>query len=155
MQIKTATTKDVDTLHKFKKELLNHELKLDPNLILRYASSKEHIENSIEHKDHTYFIAFEGKKPIGYLHVAIDDEKNKQLSYLSELFVLEEYRSKGVGRALVDHQIEFLKGQRVIRNTLTTARENNERTINFYKKLGYEITKEHKSKNLVYISKLI
>ena len=102
------------------------------------------MQDYLKKEDNKYFLAYHNSLPIGYLHVTFDDKKNKNSSYLSELYVLELYRSQGVGKRLILSQWKYLKKIGINENTLTTTKYKNSRTINFYKKLDYNLIKENK-----------
>ena len=66
---------------------------------------------------------------------------------IQEFYVMPEYRSKGVGRTLINEIVEFSKGKGWKRLELCTPPipEFN-RTVDFYKSNGFEITGGYKMK---------
>jgi GNAT superfamily N-acetyltransferase len=158
IKIKEATKKDFDILILFRLLLIKHDSEVDSNEPYtsdKVQKSSKYMKDYLKKVDNKYFLAYHNSVPIGYLHVTFDDKKNKTSSYLSELYVLELYRSQGVGKKLVLYQQKYLRKIGINENTLTTAKYKNRRTINFYQKLGYNLIKENKYENIVYFSKNI
>jgi|ETN02SMinimDraft_4_1059925.scaffolds.fasta_scaffold202378_1 GNAT superfamily N-acetyltransferase len=158
IKIKEAIKEDFSILILFRLKLLQHDSQLDPDntyTIDKIQKSSKYMQDYLKKEDNKYFLAYHNSLPIGYLHVTFDDKKNKNSSYLSELYVLELYRSQGVGKRLILSQWKYLKKIGINENTLTTTKYKNRRTINFYKKLDYNLIKEDKNENIVYFSKKI
>jgi len=156
IKIKEASLNDFRVLILFRLLLLKHDFELDetmPYNIEKIQKSVRYMNNYLKKEDNKYFIAYHNNLPMGYLHVTYDNKKNKTSSYISELYVLDLYRSKGIGKGLVSFQLKYLKKIKITENTLTTTKYKNQRTINFYKKLGYKLNKENKGKNIIYLSK--
>ena len=65
----------------------------------------------------------------------------KQSAWLYQLFVAEEYRRRGIGKALVDECIREARrlGEMVIALSIPDAR-NNEKLIEYYGSFGFGIT---------------
>lgn len=78
------------------------------------------------------------KKPAGYALLAktYSHEAGGITVWIDELFVMEEYRSKGLGKAFFKHLKSTLDPS-VVRVRLEVE-SNNERAIGFYHKLGFE-----------------
>jgi ribosomal protein S18 acetylase RimI-like enzyme len=158
IKIKEATTNDFEILILFRLKLLKHDNQIDsktPYTMGKIQKSISYMKDYLKKKDNKYFLAYHNSLPVGYLHVTHDDKKNKKSSYLSELYVLDLYRNQGVGKRLVWFQWKYLKNRGITENVLTTAKYKNNRTINFYKKLDYDLIKENKKRNIVYFSKKI
>ena len=113
------------------------------------------MKDYLKKQDNKYFLAYHNSLPVGYLHVTHDNKKNKKSSYLSELYIIDLYRSYGIGKKLVLAQWKYLKKLGITESTLTTTKYRNRKTINFYKKLSYNIIKEDKKENMIYFSKKI
>ncbi|QWK19626.1 MAG: GNAT family N-acetyltransferase [Hydrogenobacter thermophilus] len=63
--------------------------------------------------------------------------EGKVVGAIHELVVLPEYRSKGIGKALVEKVIEYFKSRGLDTAELWVGEENYE-AINFYRGLGFE-----------------
>ena len=156
IRIKEANKDNFEALILFRILLIKHDSEVDSNeeyTIDKIQKSIRYMKSYLRKKDNKYFLAYHNSLPIGYLHVTYDDKKKKNSSYLSELYVLDSYRGQGVGKKLVYFQWKYLKKLNINENTLTTALRKNKKTINFYKKLGYDTIKENKKENYVYFSK--
>ena len=60
-----------------------------------------------------------------------------QLGSINNIFVLEEYRNKGIGKALMKTMINALKEVGITNIQLDTFNKNS-KAINFYEELGFE-----------------
>ena len=146
MQIRPANTDDAkvlaelgaktfyDTFRPFHSEedLQQYIKKAYPVDLIIENLSKESIQ---------YFIAFDEKKPVGYLkliksvtHEKLPSQKNIELE---KIYVLKEYLDKKVGKELMLQAISFSKQNNFETLFLGVWQENN-RAVNFYRKFGFE-----------------
>lgn len=96
-----------------------------PNRYIR----KDFLENDLS----IYLILKEGDKPVGYTcFMKIIDE-----IHINNIQVLEAYRSRGLGQALVQAILAYYKGQ-AIGASLEVAQDNDP-AIRLYTKMGFEI----------------
>ena len=156
--IKGANKDNFKELIMFRLLLLEYSFQIDSTISYNAEKMKKsvyYMKQYLKNKNNKYFIAYYNSVPVGYLHVTYDDKKNKLTSYLSELYVFDLYRKLGIGKKLVLFQLKYLKKIKITRNKLTTTKYKNKRVINFYKKLGYILTKEDKKENTIYLSKKI
>jgi ribosomal protein S18 acetylase RimI-like enzyme len=94
---------------------------------------------------HFYHIAKrEDGQPIGLLYGSKEDVKQE----IYALYVDEDYTRVGVGRALVEKYIEWSDPQRPIE--LGVYKEN-ERAIQFYKKMGFEALNDNRHSHYEFI----
>lgn len=95
-----------------------------------YEKLKMEVEDKGEIDD--YYLAFEGKKPVGMIKVL----KGKgQLYQVKALYVEKKLRAKGVGSALLKHATSKLKMKRLY---VSPSEEN----LDFYKHLSFEEVKK-------------
>ncbi len=134
LQIKEATSKDVPLILAFIKglaeyEQLSHDVVADEKTLRQTLFGKRTYAEVV--------IARYGGKPAGfalYFH-NYSTFLGRPGIYLEDLFVWPEYRSKGIGRALLVHLAKLTQKRKCGR--LEWAVLNwNESAINFYKKLG-------------------
>ena len=134
LQIKEATSKDVPLILAFIKglaeyEQLSHDVVADEKTLRQTLFGKRTYAEVV--------IARYGGKPAGfalYFH-NYSTFLGRPGIYLEDLFVWPEYRSKGIGRALLVHLAKLTQKRKCGR--LEWAVLNwNEPAINFYKKLG-------------------
>ena len=83
-----------------------------------------------------YFMVLEDNKLAGYF--AIKPEENRL--FLSKFYLDKEYRGLGIARKMMEEIIKFSQSQTLPAIYLTVNKKN-ERTINIYKKFGFEIIK--------------
>jgi ribosomal protein S18 acetylase RimI-like enzyme len=104
----------------------------DIDYLVNYDS---HISNEIIYKKietGEVLVAYDGDCFVGFLRFGwFWDE----IPFMNLLFVIEAYRSKGVGRALVKYWESLFKGQ--VKFVLTSTLSD-ESAQHFYRKLGYE-----------------
>lgn len=69
--------------------------------------------------------------------------------YIGEIYLIPEYRGKGIGRAIMQHEID--KHDKL----LLRVAETNTHALDLYKSLGFEFTNEYEPiEDLVYMTKV-
>ncbi|WP_052675791.1 GNAT family N-acetyltransferase [Paenibacillus sp. IHBB 10380] len=95
----------------------------------------------------TTLSAFENGQLIGSVMLYWDDEKNKNeeknSAFTEQIFVLPEWRGKGIATYLISKGLDYLAGKGM-NEALLELRANNEHALNIYKMLGYKVTKSEK-----------
>jgi len=92
-----------------------------------------------------------GNKPIGFAYGTIFRDYPIEVSELTasinDLYVLPEFRGKGIGKKLIVESLNRLKteGVKSVRLTVLT---NNEAALKLYKKLGFKIYQYGMTKTL-------
>jgi aralkylamine N-acetyltransferase len=76
------------------------------------------------------------KKIVGMGRLVTDTKSD---TYIQDLFVLNEYRSKGIGKKLVNHLVDYAKKNGI--HWIALIAEPGTRA--FYEKLGFKEMKEH------------
>jgi ribosomal protein S18 acetylase RimI-like enzyme len=145
IRIRKATIKDLDKVQE-----LNHKLfvkehaEYDSLLNLDWTFGKEGTEyytKRILHDDGCVFVAIINDEIIGYICGGIKKaEKYRNLPIVAELentYVLEEFRSKGVGKKLYKEFIKWCKSKNVgiVR---VEASASNSQAIKFYRNNGFK-----------------
>ena len=97
-------------------------------------------------KDYNYFlnkqfiyVAEDNQKIVGFITGEILSKKEwytVQLGTINNLFVLEEYRGKGIGKKLMETMMDAFK-EKGINNFELYALNNNENALKLYEKLGF------------------
>lgn len=113
MLILYAVTDDIDCLCSYDKHITKQELQ---NLI----------------KEKRVYIAKENNEFAGWLRFNLFWDNTP---FMNMLFVLDEYRGKGIGKALAEHWEQDMKKQGY--SCLMTSTASNEYAQHFYNKLGY------------------
>lgn len=95
--------------------------------------SEQSLESEMNGENSIFLIASEGEVPIGYvgLSVVLDE------GYMGNLAVVEDYRRKGVGRALMKELIDKSKEQNLAFITLE-VRPSNTPAVKLYESLGFK-----------------
>ncbi len=72
-----------------------------------------------------------------YLYVLYNDLHSEPFGFLEDLFVVEEFRSQGVGRQLIEASVEEAKVQGCYK-LICTSREGRDSLHEWYGKLGFK-----------------
>jgi len=97
--------------------------------------SKEHIN---------IFGSFHNDKMIGIAVVAMNPRKKiKHVATLNSMYIKEEYRSNGIGRAIIEEALDFLRKKDVEIVNLSVV-STNLPAINLYHNLGFKLYGEEK-----------
>lgn len=113
MQILSAKSDEIDLLCSYDRHIKRKELE---KLV----------------KEERVYIAKENGKFAGWLRYNLFWDNTP---FMNMLFVLEEYRRKGIGKALVEHWEQDMKKQGY--SCLMTSTASDEYAQHFYNKLGY------------------
>ncbi len=74
----------------------------------------------------------------GSIEDAIDFKTYRQYGFIQNMFILEDYRRKGIGRMLINRFIDLCKRSNV--EFILTDSDANQSIINFYTGLGFKIS---------------
>jgi ribosomal protein S18 acetylase RimI-like enzyme len=131
MYIKIADINDLENLYEL-------------NRLFENETTKEQMEKYIKQNNHEIIcIAYLDNIAVGYCTGLIIKSvcyKNCRVD-IESLFVKEEYRRKGIGKALMT----FMEKEAVSRNILhfhIITNKKNENTVKFYENIGYTQTGE-------------
>ena len=112
--------------------------------------SADRIKKDIAEKGYSYFAVYDEKKPVGYFALQ-PDEKGV---FISKIYVLKKYRQKGIAKKIIQFSLDFAKETIQSKNTKfnapvyekpclwLTVNKGNLGSIEFYKKVGFEISEE-------------
>jgi ribosomal protein S18 acetylase RimI-like enzyme len=95
----------------------------------KYISDKI-LKRKIETKE--VYIVQEDKEIVGWLRYNLFWDN---VPFMNKIFLLEEYRRKGIGRKLVNYWEEKMKEQGY--QNILTSTQSNEDGQHFYRKIGY------------------
>lgn len=125
MEIRRITLNDLDRVF----ELLN---KLYENK-LKYEKFKEIYKVKLNDENSYYIVAIEENKIVGILtsELQVKLHRSKKQCFIEDLIVDENYRNKGIGKALLQNAVEYAKNNdcEVIE---LTCYINNENAHRFY-----------------------
>ena len=138
--IKNATIYDLQKVQELNLKLFEKEYEeYDPLLNLNWTFGKEgtkYYKDRVSKDDGCVLIAIVENEIVGYLCGGIKKaEAYRNLPIVAELentFVLEDFRSKGVGKQLFDEFINWCKNKKVGKVRVEGSAQN-ERVIKFYR----------------------
>ncbi len=80
------------------------------------------------------FVVEINNKVIGYASLHVIDKINRRSCLIEDVVIHKNYRSKGIGRDLINHLINFSKNKKCDKIILNSSESN----VIFYEKLGFE-----------------
>lgn len=107
------------------------------------------------HTKNYYWIAYEGRKPVGF---AMATDFGKGILFLSRAGVLPKYRGNGLHRRLIHVREKFAKRNNSFNSIITYTTISNYQSFSHLIKLNYEIYKPEYSyagKDVFYFRKII
>lgn len=124
------------------KEHREYDATINPNYPV-LPMGKAYFKGRILGKDSCAFVVIDKEKPVGYLVgsiVASEDYRTVgKMAELENMFVMDDYRSMGIGKRLVDAFTEWceFRGVELIK---AVASAQNSRAIGFYEREGMKQT---------------
>ena len=110
-EIKKATLEDIPLINKLAWIVFPHTYKelLSPGQIefmMDWMYSPTNLKKQMTEDGHTYFIAYEGDEPAGYLSIQPEGEHTY---HLQKIYVLPSFQGKKLGKQLFNHAIQAIK----------------------------------------------
>ncbi len=145
IKIRKASEKDFAVIQKLNSLLFKREQKrFDSTLDISWPFSKkgeEYFERILSEKNGRAWLAEDNDKPVGYLIGSIAQKVPKsrtikKRAILDNMFVLKNYRNKGIGGRLVKEFIAWAK-ENGADNLRVTAFAGNKEAIKFYRQNGF------------------
>ena len=137
--LREATLDDLSSLLEFEKRLIEYEREFTPNLKksdFNYYNLKSYIKDP----EISVVVAEEKNKLIASGYALIRENKiykiPDKLIFLGFMYVIPEYRGKGINKKVLDYLIAWGKNKGFNEFQLTVYAEN-ESAINAYKKSGF------------------
>jgi len=133
MELKLATLGDFNPFVQIKKEF-NED----------YGISEKDDDFILEEfRDYnqrgTIILAYENSKVVGYICGTIEEDTYEKTGHIGEVFVLKEFRGKGISTALKDEFLSFLKKKEILVCRIDVNPDNPAQES--YKKWGFKIDK--------------
>lgn len=119
MIFRAATTEDYEAIRRF----------LAENGWEKRVADRERFQKMMENADRT-IVALDGERIVGFARALCDDASN---GYIGTVAVAEDFRKKGVGRALVER---LIGDDPAITWVLRAGRGSTE----FWKKMGFTVS---------------
>ena len=110
-EIRKATLEDIPLINKLAWIVFPHTYKelLSPGQIefmMDWMYSPANLQKQMTEDGHTYFIAYEGDEPAGYLSIQPEGEHTY---HLQKIYVLPSFQGKKLGKQLFNHAIQAIK----------------------------------------------
>lgn len=142
MKIRKAKKQDVKDIQDLRYLLAKHDKSLGLDIVETEWGYTEVGKKDLEYflNEQYIYVAEENEKIVGFITAEIFKKKawyTVQLGSINNIFVLEEYRNQGIGKALMKTAIEALKEAGITNIQLDTYNKNSN-SIKFYEGLGFE-----------------
>lgn len=97
------------------------------------------LKTNLQKNHGAIFVAKTNHDIIGFISGWVEKESSDQkqpLFYISDLFVVETYRGRGIGKSLFSSMEQYIQSLK-IRNLRVGVLDNNHRAKRFYKNVGF------------------
>jgi ribosomal protein S18 acetylase RimI-like enzyme len=148
MNIRTATLNDIEQIVPLLIALDELHAKMYPT-VFDESKIKEDIRQSfllenINTPNNLFLIAESEKNIVGIVHCYIQETKNhpikkdKKVAVLSDLYVDENYRNKGIAQQLINKVLETIKENWIVNDVVLNVFNENQEAIKLYEKSGFK-----------------
>ena len=142
MKIRKAKKEDMKDIQDLRYLLAKYDKSLGLDIAVTEWGYTEVGKKDLEYflNEQYIYVAEENEKIVGFITAEIFKKKawyTVQLGSINNIFVLEEYRNKGIGKALMKTAIDALKEAGITNIQLDTYNRNSN-AIKFYEGLGFE-----------------
>jgi GNAT superfamily N-acetyltransferase len=141
--IRRASARDLDQLTALWRAINAHHSHLDPLFTERSeagAEARELLRAQLADADMAFFVSERAGELVGFCAVRVDRAPpilvEVERAQITDLFVVESLRRKGLARALVACALEWVRARRVGRIEVRVARGNHEGQA-FWRSLGF------------------
>lgn len=142
IKIQRATIENLNDILNLNQQLFDYEYKnFDKTLDCSWPpKNRNYFKKSIISKNGLALVVIDKEKVVGYLMGNIDkaeDYRNiLKIAELDSMFILPEYREKGIGFDLYKEFVKWAKEKGVKRAKVVVS-EQNKIAIGYYKKCGF------------------
>lgn len=138
--LRPARQWDLDRLVQLSRQLADHDIALGQRRPLRWsadptATIADALKNPSQH--HITVAVDEHNDVIGKCHTALMGDEHSCAAHIFELTIDEQYRSQGLGRALLDDAFQWCAGEGVEEVSLGVA-PLSARSRHFYEEYGFD-----------------
>jgi len=143
MEIRKASIKDLKDIIGLNKRLFKYDSEeFDDTLNFDWPSkNKEYFKESIINEDSIAIVVDNEGIIVGYLIGSIKEAENyrkiNRIAELDNMFLLQEYRGRGIGSELCEKFIEWAK-KKGLKIARVVASASNRLAISCYKKKGFK-----------------
>lgn len=150
MEIIKAEKKHIGAISVLLRQVLNIHNQIRPDIFKKDTKkyTRKELDKIIFENKSPIFICVDGDKILGYCFCIIEKVKNSNFLqdnktlYIDDLCVDENYRGKGIGKALYNHVLEYAKSNDCFNVTLGVW-TGNESAKGFYESLGFKPQKTY------------
>lgn len=144
--ITEATADDLKTIQELGKQTFYetfapHNSEEQIRQYLAESFAEDQLTKELNHPDSQFFVAWEGKNPVGYLKVnsgkAQTELQDDASLEIERVYVRSSHHGKKVGQLLYSKALEIAVEQKK-KYLWLGVWEQNHRAINFYRKNGFE-----------------
>src|SRR5689334_10133441 len=148
MTIRRADARDADTLGKLGAALMQTHYAFDTRRFLEPGEGAEagyarFLVSQLRDKDSIVMVAERDGEVVGYVYAAIEPLSWKELrdecGFIHDLLVTDSARKSGVGEALLNAAIDWLREQDMPRVVLGTAAQNDQ-ARRLFERRGFRAT---------------
>lgn len=119
--------------------LIENEAKYNENINKNYIVNNW-FENLYNMENNVLYVAKENEEIVGYIYCKINTGENGSTNNLEALidglYVLEEYRKKGIATALINKAKQWCRNKNV-KYIMINVLEDNKTALNLYSKLNF------------------
>lgn len=119
--------------------LIENEAKYNENINKNYIVNNW-FENLYNIENNVLYVAKENEEIVGYIYCKINTRENGPTNNLEALidglYVLEEYRKKGIATALINKAKQWCRNKNV-KYIMINVLEDNKTALNLYSKLNF------------------
>jgi ribosomal protein S18 acetylase RimI-like enzyme len=139
--IRQAAKKDFETLEAFQQQSAEYVKPFDPTLKKEGRIEYYNIQDLIQSKNVNFLVVEKDNKIVACGYGEIKDAskfmEEKKLGYIGFMFVLEEFRRKGISKLILDELFKWFKEKKIKDITLKAYSENTN-AIKSYEKYGFK-----------------
>ena len=144
LMIRQATTDDIALIRRLAgeafpatyRDILSAE-QLD--YMMEWMYSPESLLRQMTGEGHTYFLAYEGEIPAGYVSIR---PEGADVYHLEKIYVLPACQGRGWGRRLFRHAVAAVKERHPAPCTLRLNVNRHNKALQFYRHLGMHVAEE-------------
>ena len=100
------------------------------------------LRKGLASPDHGVFVLEDAGRVVGFLWIVlyVSHWTRERYGYVNNVYVLADYRRRGLGRVLLEHTDRFLQ-ERGVREARLTVTASNSAAVNLYEQAGYEVAR--------------
>ena len=107
--------------------------------MMEWMYSPESLLRQMTGEGHTYFLAYEGEIPAGYVSIR---PEGADVYHLEKIYVLPACQGRGWGRRLFRHAVAAVKERHPAPCTLRLNVNRHNKALQFYRHLGMHVAEE-------------